>query len=59
MKNIGMINADMFGWPREIGEHCDWSTPDYWNDMEWADFFGISIEEYAATTPHMIIWEVE
>lgn len=56
---FGMVNGDMFGTVYEPYERVDWKQPDYWDADVWKSFFHISIEEYADTAPHMIIFEVE
>lgn len=54
---IGIINAHMFGTEAEIGEHVNWSRPDVDTSEGWADTLGMSVEEYAASSPHMIVFE--
>lgn len=56
---IGIINSTMFGAPLEPTEHVDWSSPD-WNTREdWEGLLGQSVEDYAASWPHMIVFEHE
>lgn len=56
---IAMINAHMLGTPTEPGEHVDWSEPDIMTEADWTELLGTSVAEYAASSPHMIVWEVE
>lgn len=56
MQRIGVINADMFGTPSEPGEHIDWSEPDFFTPSE-AEFLLGDVAAYAASNPHMIVWD--
>ena len=58
MDLIGCINADMIGTKSEPGEHVDWNAPEFYTTEEWAWWFNEPIEEVAASTPHLIFWEV-
>lgn len=53
----GILNLDMFGTPSEPGEHVDWSVPDYFDAETILDICGMSPEEYAETSPHMLVFE--
>jgi hypothetical protein len=55
---IGILNASMFGTPREPGEHVNWSRPDIMPRDDWYYLLGVPVEEYAATSPHMIVFEI-
>jgi len=57
MALISVINGDMLGATSEPGEHVDWSTPDTMTAAEWEDVLDQPIEEFAAQSPHMIVWE--
>jgi hypothetical protein len=59
MPLIGMVNAHMFGHASEPGEYVDWFAPDYDTVEGWRDLLGMTIEEYAADSPHMIVFEVQ
>ena len=55
---IAILNAHMFGSETEPGEHVDWSTPDVDTVEGWTDTLGMDVVEYAATAPHMIVFEI-
>lgn len=55
---IGILNAHMFGTLAAPGEHVNWSTPDVDTPEGWYGLLGVTVEEYAATSPHMIVFEV-
>lgn len=56
---IGIINSAMFGRDSEPGEYVNWSAPDYFEPDEFAQLVGVdSVEDYAAASPHMIVFEV-
>lgn len=55
---IAILNASMFGTRAEVGEHVDWSMPDIMTEAAWSDLLGMSVEEYAAENPHMIVYVV-
>ena len=59
MAIYGLINSHMFGQATEPGEYVDWSEPDYATAEEWRYLLGQTIPEYAADSPHMIIFLVE
>jgi hypothetical protein len=57
---IGTLNADMFGTLSEPDEHVDWSEPDIHTTSAWEGILGAeTIEEYAETSPHMIVFVVD
>lgn len=56
METFGLINAHMFGAPTEPGEHVMWSEPDYFQESMFWDLGYNSVEEYAASNPHMIVF---
>jgi hypothetical protein len=55
---IGIINAHMMGATSEPGEYVDWSEPDVMTERD-AEFLLGDVAAYAASNPHMIIFEVE
>lgn len=57
-QTYGIINSDMLGTPTEPGEHVDWSSPDIMTRGEWEALLEQRLEEFAASAPHMIVFEV-
>lgn len=55
--NIGIINSHMLHAGFDPYERVNWQTPDFFPAEIFEDIAGTSIEEYAETHPHMIIWE--
>lgn len=56
---IGILNAHMIGTPAAPGEHVDWDVPDLASRATWEELIlDTTIEEYAETNPHMIVFEV-
>ena len=56
---IGIINAAMFGMESAPGEHVNWSEPDYFTVSDFEDLVGLTLEQFATLSPHMILFEVE
>lgn len=54
---IGMVNAHMFGRESEPGERVHWSRPDVDTRQGWYGILGMTVEEYAESSPHMIVFE--
>lgn len=55
----GLINSHMFGQNTEPGEYVNWSEPDYATAEEWRDLLGQDVTDYAANSPHMIVFLIE
>lgn len=58
MPKIGVLNAHTFGCPAAPGEP-DWSEPDVFTVDEFEQLVEVDLPTYAATSPHMIVFEVE
>ena len=56
---IGVINSPMFGTPASPHEYVDWSRPDFATEEEWTEILGCPVEEFAATSTHMIVFTTE
>jgi len=55
---IAVINGDMLGTESAPGEYVDWNKPDIMTPAEWFEFIGCTVEQLAAESPHMIVWQV-
>jgi hypothetical protein len=56
---IGVVNAAMFGTEAAPGEQVDWSAPDLFTPEEFAEIGLGDPASYAASNPHMIVFEAE
>lgn len=55
----GVLNADMFGHPSEPGEYVNWSEPEMLTGDDFVNMGIGTAEFYAATNPHMIVFELD
>lgn len=58
-EQIGMLNSPMFRTEAAPGEYVDWSKPDVLPTGAWEPLLDVSVEDYAAANPHMIVFVAE
>ena len=57
--NIGIVNSHMLGTIFDPNERVDWNRPDYFSQRVFEELAGTSLEEYAESHPHMIIFSLD